>query len=218
MSKTFAFIINYNRLTLPKNMADYLADGTGVTPVIVDNNSDYPPLIEYYEKCPHIVERMNLNYGNCVLWTTGILDKYNIDGGFICTDPDLKIDHIPKDFLHVLQTGLDRWDWCDKCGFSLDIHDLPNRDFSNHVKSVEKGYWTNFLDKGYYAAPIDTTFALFRTRRHSFECIRADKPYCAKHMPWYWTKDNVPEDELYYINSISPDFNYWSKQLKDIVN
>jgi len=218
MSKIPVFIVNFNRLTLVKNMADYLADCDGVEPILIDNNSDYPPLLEYYESCPHKVDRMHLNYGNCVLWTSGILDAYDLHGNYILTDPDLDLSNIPKDFLQVLQTGLDKYSWADKCGFSLEINDLPNNSLTEEVLKWETGYWGNKLDNMYYKAAIDTTFSLFRTRMHSFECLRTERPYTARHMPWYWTKENIPDDERYYINSISPDFNHYSKRIKDIIN
>jgi hypothetical protein len=218
MDKTLVFIINFNRLTLPKNICEYLSDNdTQCEPIILDNNSDYPPLLEWYEGCPFKVERMHLNYGNCVLYTSGILEKYNIHGGYIYTDPDLDLSGIPKDFLHVLQTGLDRYSWADKCGFSLDINNLPDNELTQDVLKWETGYWSNKLDEMYFKAPIDTTFALFRTRMHSFECLRTDKPYCARHVPWHWTKTNIPDDERYYINSISSDFNHYSNQLKKLI-
>ena len=219
MSKVPAFIVNYNRLHLPIAMANYLADNdTGVDPIIIDNNSDYPPLLEYYKNCKHKVERMHLNYGNCALFTTGLLDKYNLKGNFILTDPDLDISSIPTDFLQVLQAGLDKYLWADKCGFSLEIKDLLNNELTEEVLKWEIGNWGNRLDNMYYKAAIDTTFALFRTRMHSFECLRTERPYTAKHMPWYWTKENIPEDERYYINSISANFNHYSSRIKNIIN
>jgi hypothetical protein len=44
-----ALIINYNRLTLPVTMADWLSK-RNIEPVIVDNNSDYPPLLHKIKK------------------------------------------------------------------------------------------------------------------------------------------------------------------------
>ncbi|KKK59817.1 hypothetical protein LCGC14_3030560, partial [marine sediment metagenome] len=87
------FIINYNRLTLPSKMADYLA-GCNVKVVIVDNNSDYPPLLEYYETTPHEVMRLDNNLGNVAVWYCGALDKYGVtpDQRYVITDPDLNID------------------------------------------------------------------------------------------------------------------------------
>ena len=218
MNKVPVFIVNYNRINYPKAMCEYLSDNdTGCEPIIIDNNSDYQPLLEWYDKCQFKIERMHTNYGNCVLWTSGILNKYNLQGNYILTDPDLDLSGIPKDFLHILQTGLDRYSWADKCGFSLRIDDLPDRPLSSDIKGIEIRYWDNKLDEMYIKAPIDTTFSLFRTRMHSFDCIRTNVPYCARHLNWYHTKENIPEDELYYLNSISTNFNHWSSQLKKIL-
>ena len=215
MSKTYAFIINYNRLTLPRKMADYLAGCDGnIIPVIIDNNSDYEPLLEYYKTCPHKVERFDRNMGNCVVWITDILDRYNLEGNFIVTDSDLQIDHISNDFLEFLQEGLKKYEWACKSGFGLEIKDLPNTKVANEAKGWERQNWYHRLDSNFFNAPIDTTFCLCRTRLHDFKAIRTDYPYVAKHMPWYWTKENIPDDEKYYFNSIGKDFNHYGKIIK----
>lgn len=216
MSKVKAFIVNYNRLDLPRNMADYLAECDGVEPIIIDNNSTYPALLEYYKNCPHEVVHMDKNYGNCVVWISGILDKYNLDGNFIVTDPDLDLSQIPKDFLHVLQTGLDKHQFACKAGFGLQINDLPDTEIATLARGWEQLNWTNKIDEQFFDAPIDTTFCLCRTRLHDFKSIRADYPYVARHMPWYYSKDNIPQDELYYFKSINQDYNYYSIKIKNL--
>ncbi len=218
---TFAFIINYNRLTLPSRMADYLASCDGVEPVIVDNNSDYPPLLEYYETTPHEVIRLNFNFGSVGVWhpAVSVLDDYDLHGGFIVTDPDLDISHIPKDWLQVLQEGLDRHQFACKSGFSLRIDDLPDTLVGNQARTHEAGYWNNKLDDKYYSAYIDTTFCLTRTRLHDFPAVRAAPPYCARHVMWYYTsKDDIPPDELYYIQSTkSRGSTYWTDRVAESV-
>jgi hypothetical protein len=198
-------------------MADFIADSPGVTPVIVDNCSTYPPLLEYYDKCPHKVIRLKANFGNCVIWhgpgnNQAILNEYGLDGHFIVTDPDLDLTGIPKDWLHELETGLDlfpdRW----KCGFSLRIDDVPAG--IDHRQGME---WTRPVHNGrFYLASIDTTFCLCRTRRHDFGGVRTGPPYMARHMPWYYQSvEELPDDELYYLKSITPGkWNCWSGILK----
>lgn len=219
MSDVIAFIINHNRLALPKRMADFIADSPGATPVIIDNNSTYPPLLEYYETCPHKVLRLDRNWGNCVVWAGppprgSILDHFGLDGHFIVTDPDLEIDHMPKDWLHELEVGLEydtprSW----KSGFGLRIDDLPPG--VEHRQTLE---WSRpVLDGRYYLSGIDTTFCLCRTRLHSFAAIRTGKmPYLARHAPWYYQRvEDLPPDELYYLKSITPGkWNWFSGELK----
>jgi len=219
MNTTYAFIINFNRLDLPRRMANFLADTPGVTPIILDNASTYPPLLEYYEKCPHKVIRFDRSWGNCVVWEGppprgSILDEFGLDGHFIVTDPDLEIDHMPKDWLNELEVGLeiDNPRAC-KSGFGLRIDDLPPG--VHHQQGME---WTRPIAGGrFYQSSIDTTFCLCRTRLHDFPAVRTGKmPYLARHVPWYYqTIEDLPPDELYYLKSIVPGrWNGFSGELK----
>lgn len=201
---TICFINNYERLTYPSAMADYLAS-CNMRVVIIDNNSTYPPLLEYYETCPHEVCRLGFNYGSAAPFhpAAGVFDKYDVHGGFVTTDPDLGIDHIPRDWLQILQEGLDKHPFACKSGFSLRIDDLPDTPVAKEAREREAGYWTHPLDGGrFYRAYIDTTFCLMRTRLHDFPSVRAAPPYVARHLPWYYTSvDQIPEDEMYYLKA-----------------
>ncbi len=216
---TLAFIINYQRLTLPAKMADYLAE-CGMRVVILDNDSDYPPLLEYYEETPHEVLKLGFNYGSAAPFhpAAGVIEKYNVTERFIVTDPDLKIDHIPRDWPQVLNEGLDKYDFACKAGFSLRINDLPNTEIGKQARKHEGGYWNLPLGDGrFYNAYIDTTFCLLRKNYHDFPAVRAAPPYDAIHVPWYYTSlDSVPEDELYYMRSPkSRGSTYWTGRIAD---
>ena len=101
-------IINYNRISLPVQLAHWCFNN-GLEPVIIDNNSDYIPLLEYYaQRCPFQVLRMEQNYGHQVVWTQNILQRLGIKDKYIVTDPDLDCSNIPGDFLEVLEEGLRR--------------------------------------------------------------------------------------------------------------
>lgn len=207
-----ALIINYNRLILPRKMADFLSD-CGVTPVIIDNGSTYPPLLEYYKTCKHETYLVNSNYGHNVIWELNLLGKLNISGDYIISDSDLDICDIPKDFLSVLYRGLDTHKEYEKCGFGLRISDLPNNHLRNFVIETEKGYWDRPLDDMYFDASVDTTFSLCRSRVKVFKSLRTNEPYCAKHVPWYYsTLNDMTEDEKYYFKSIKTS-TYYSKMI-----
>ena len=196
-----ALIIAYNRLVLPKNMADWLAL-RGVEPIFVDNHSDYPPLLEYYEHTPYQVLRMADNYGHLVVWTHGVLDTLKIEDNYIVTDPDLDLTGVPDDFLQVLEEGLRRYPQYDKCGLSLEIKDLPNQ----VTVDWETQFWCRPLDPQYFHADIDTTFALYKVRFNSLNAIRTNRPYTCRHIPWYYDLvDKLPDDELYYYRTQLPE-------------
>jgi hypothetical protein len=172
----------------------------GVEPVFIDNNSDYPPLLEYYERSSFQVVRMDKNYGYKVVWEQDVLKRLGITGNYIVTDPDLDLSGIPDDFLSVLEEGLRRYPQFDKCGFSLEINDLPHTEF-NPI-SYEKQFWQHPLDNMYFKAAIDTTFALYKSPFHSFNALRTNRPYTCRHRPWYYFDfEDMPEDEQYYFKT-----------------
>ncbi len=197
-------IINYNRLTLLKSTVNWCASH-GLEPVIIDNASNYPPLMAYYETCGHNVLRMSRNFGHRVAWDTGLISSLGLQRErYILTDPDLDYTGIPDDFLYVLNEGLDRHRGYAKCGFSLLLDDLPPTSEGNFIRKNEAGYWLAPVDDMYYAAGIDTTFALYREGniKHTYSAIRTNKPYTARHLPWYYDDFSVlPEDEQNYYKT-----------------
>jgi len=194
-----ALIIIYNRLNLPVKMADFLS-AHGIDPVFVDNNSDYMPLLSFYGTTAYEVIRMDQNYGYKVVWEQNVLEKLGITGNYIVTDPDLDLIGIPDDFLSVLEEGLRRYPEYDKCGFSLEINDLPKTPFCPLDWEIQ--FWQNAKDGRYFDAPIDTTFALYKVPFHSLKALRTNRPYTAKHLPWYYFDfKDMPADEQYYFKT-----------------
>lgn len=194
-------IINFNRLLLPVKLAEWVAQ-RGVEPVFIDNNSTYPPLLEYYQSCPFRVLRLVSNYGHTVLWQYPVLETLNIKERFIYTDPDLDLSGVPDDFLEVMNEGLNRYPNYSKCGLSLEINDLPDTEEGNFIRvGPEAPYWNRPLDDLYFHADTDTTFALYQypIGPYGHSAIRTNRPYTAKHIPWYYTKiEDLPDDEQYY--------------------
>lgn len=207
------FIINFNRLTLSKNLADWVAS-CGIDVFFIDNNSTYEPLLEYYESCPYEVIKLSGNHGHMVFWNTGLYEKYCKGERYILTDPDLDLSGIPKDFLHILEEGLDRYPEYPKCGFSLETLDLPDTEIGRSSKTYEQQYWNVPLDNMYYAAKIDTTFSLNKVSYHTYNAIRTNRPYTAKHVPWYYTSvDEMTDDEKNYFLTCSGT--HWAGVVRD---
>lgn len=200
-----AYIINYDRLTTTRRMVEYLSRVPGVKPVVIDNDSSYPPLLEWYATGPCEVVQLGRNVGHLAPWSEKIVDRF---GGqyYIVTDSDLIIDHIPRNFIGVLQRGLLQNRTIYKCGFGLEIKDLPDTGLARVARYWERSKWRNKRGPGYFFAPTDSTFALYSKERKAqhpspsfFWAYRTDYPYVAKHAPWYITKETVSEEELYIM-------------------
>ena len=211
-----ALIINFNRLTLTINTADWCASH-GIEPIIIDNASDYVPLLDYYNHTPYQVLRLSKNYGHKVLWDYPVLQKLGIKERFIYTDPDLDYTGIPDDFLEVLNKGLDKYP-VSKCGFSLEINDLPNDEEGNFIRNVpEAPYWKKPLDDLYFEADTDTTFALYRypLKEFGYSAVRTNRPYTCRHVPWYYRDYSaLPEDERYYYQTAQTEVSSAIKRLR----
>lgn len=68
------FIINRNRLSAMRKLIDWLGQAGMRKIVIMDNQSNYPPLLGYYKALPPGVKLMLLhqNHGPHVLWQQGV--------------------------------------------------------------------------------------------------------------------------------------------------
>lgn len=209
----------YNRLTIPKKLAEFLAD-TGCEPILLDNTSTYPPLLDWYKVCPFKVHTFNQRYGERVFWDSGLFNEYN-DEYYVVTDHDLDISHIPADYITKLIDGLTNQN-ITKCGLSLDIDDLPDNDYAKDVVGCESKYWNEKDFLGNYIAGVDTTFAMYDRKRQItgwdygdkfYYATRLPKPYSAKHMPWYLIENslNIDEEERYYHTGCN---NFWSTVYK----
>lgn len=213
-NKIKCFIVNYNRLILTKNMADYLHNA-GVDVYIIDNDSTYEPLLKYYETTSYNVIRMNSNYGFDVFWKQDIYNKLKIEGRYLLTDPDLDLSELPKDFLEIFENGLNKYPQFDKCGVSLKIDDLPDTQINRDIIEWETKNWKNPLDDLYLKAEVDTTLALYKVNKHNYNAIRTNLPYCVRHLPWYYPNEyeKLPEDEKFYFKNLKRLYTFWSDKL-----
>ena len=202
-------INNFNRLTYPLQLLEFL-EHCGFTNIIVlDNNSTYPPLLEFYETTRYKVIREKKNHGHLALWRSGLYHRYKWNY-FVYTDPDVvPINECPENFIEYFKSILDEYYSRDKVGFGIRIDDLP--DSFTHKEEIvrfEKRYWGKEVKPGIYDAPIDTTFALYKPfsnlkaeETYTLPAFRFGFPYLIKHLPWYIDSKNLSAEENYYLQT-----------------
>jgi len=210
LSKIPAFIIMFNRLTWPKQMAEFLSD-TGCEVFLVDNGSTYPDLLEWYKNCPYKIYKLNANFGHHVIWTCRIIENnHPNEAHYIATDHDLDLSNVPKDYLDLLLKEVELYDDIFKAGLSLEIKDLPKNEFTDKIINFENHFWdTPRGNNGFYAAEIDTTLALYKSRKsydrdNFYKAVRSPRPYTARHLPWYMS-DQLVNEEYFYRKNINAD-------------
>ena len=188
---------------------------------IIDNNSDYKPLLDFYTKCTHKVIRMKKNYGHTVFYDSRRFLFKRLFNFYILSDPDLApIEGCPNDFSEQFLNIMADYPEYYKVGFSLMIDDLP--DNYKGTISWEAQFWKYPLESSkypcaIYQAAIDTTFALnspsiYHTRQDLLKAIRTGKPYQLRHLPWYVTSLN--NEEANYVNTARPDISSWGRAIR----
>ena len=179
---------------------------------IIDNDSSYPPLLDYYRHCPHRVIKLGGNFGHLAPWTQGIVQDLAQDQYYVVTDPDIvPVEYCPADALARFQEILARYPDRSKVGFGLKIDDLPTHyKFAEAVKAWEGRFWEQSLEPGLYDATIDTSFALYRPNSpHNLNGLRTGEPYVARHTPWYVDTRHPNVEDKYYRDHLDPGINHW---------
>jgi hypothetical protein len=214
--KITVYINNFNLLEWTKALHQNILQLDNLAELyIIDNNSDYQPLLEWYETQDNII-RLDRNVGHKAPWSENIVQTCKTDW-YVVTDPDLDISGVPGDVFSKLIWGINKFNTY-KAGLSLEIQNLPDNPLTREfVLAWESKYWEKKVD-GFYMSPVDTTFALYRKKALKQYCIgeidgiRSDRPYTAKHLPFYISKENAPEDFINYLrtcnNSASGSYLY----------
>ena len=214
-----AFIIVRDRYTWLMELLGWL-EKFGVEEVyLMDNDSQYPPLLEYLASTKHTVLHNTANGGHIVGWHSGWLKRFAAGRRFILSDPDIvPVQDCPLDALELMNDLLDYDPRFRKAGFSLKLDDIPDHyGRKQEVLNHEGQFWNpaNLIDRGAYNSPIDTTFALHQpwgADNHSIDpAWRTAPPYEARHMAWYVDTNNLTEEEQFYRSRASAGITTWSR-------
>ena len=216
-------INNYNRLSYLLSLINSLEIRGYKNIYIIDNDSTYPPLLEFYDKCKYKVFRLNKNIGFCSIWKTNIYSRFK-HSYYVYTDSDMEIHKdCPDDFMEYFIKILNKYPLCQKVGFGIKIDDIPDcYKMKDEVIEHEKKFWIKKLDDNLFDATIDTTFALYRPYSKGPANvlrlnIRTGFPYLIKHLPWYVDSTNLSAEEKYYINNTRKS-TFWTIRSKDLQN
>ena len=207
-------IVNRNRFEYLERQIACFRDRGFTNLIILDNDSSYPPLLEYYKNCPAEVVRFKENFGHLVLWRSGFFRRFR-HRCFVYTDSDIVLTpDCPDDFMAHLHRLLKKHSWADKVGLGLVTADLPeNYEHREKVISHETKAIIRPIGDGANQAWLDTTFALYAPNiPHSVgpNSIRTGAPYQAIHLPWYRNRAEFTEEDHFYHSSCRPDCGHWT--------
>lgn len=211
------FIISFNNLSYVKQIITSLEKFDLTNIHIVDNNSDYPPLLDFLKQTKYQVHMMKINWGHKVIWDSHCFDEIIYNSPYVVSDPDIELSsNLPLNFMEILLNILNQFDLVTKIGFALKIDDLADFLNSNKVKTWESQFWQYRIpDNKYelYKADVDTTFALYRpgnlSENNFYTAIRIAGEFSARHLPWYMRS----EEQDYYEKTSSSKSASWSKDV-----
>lgn len=217
-----AVIVGYNQLSYIKRMVAQLEKYVEHI-IIVDNNSTYQPLLEYYEHdYKHTLLRQKINPGSSALQTSKQVQELTGDI-YLITDPDILLNpNLPDNFIEILLEISEHFQ-AYSVGFALDIwrddirqdHQITVYGKNYTIVEWEQQFWKARIPyKAYelYAAQIDTTFSIKNRKyfRKRGGCIRIAGNFTATHMPWLTNyKQTIDKDELEYYMTLSSRTNWF---------
>jgi hypothetical protein len=211
-------INNRNRLTYLLQLINWLEKNGYTNIYILDNDSTYPPLLDYYKETTHKVLYLKENIGHLALWKSKIIKQFEKDY-YVYTDPDVvPSENCPDDIIAFFMKQLNKYKHIEKIGFGLLIDDLPNS-YSDKAKVIdwEKQFWTKEIEKDIFDAQVDTTFALYRPYTNGEKWVqkayRTGGKYVARHLPWYENTENPTEENSYYKEHIRQGASHWINKL-----
>lgn len=217
-------INNFNRLALLHQQIDWLLSlDEAVSIIIVDNQSTYPPLLDYYKNLNHPkVQVVLLGFNS---WRKGVeyIGRKKLPGfdKYIITDSDLlPFEDTPNDLIGHLSELMDRYPDYNHIGTSLAIDDLPDHyPMKSTVIKYESQFWPPIaqeLNNEIYVGKIDTTFAMYRSTSAVLPtgpALRTKSPYTLKHIDWYLNPAEHSDEYENYLRSCK-SFATWAHESK----
>lgn len=207
-------INNRNRLTYLLELIAWLEKAGMKNIIILDNDSTYPPLLDFYSKTNYRVIKLGANVGHLALWKSDfykeIAHRY-----YIYTDPDVvPVEDCPLDVAEFMLKQLDKYGSIEKIGIGLKIDDLPDHyEGKKRVLEWEGKYWTKKVADSVFDAEVDTTFALYRPFTNGVKWVapayRTGPPYVARHLPWYENSDDPGEENIFYAKNVRQGASHW---------
>lgn len=215
--KDIPFIIpNFQQLTYLRNLINQIQwYYPGNTINVIDNGSDYQPLLDYYQDNVGTY-RLNIfqyDENDFVGNLSSYIQQYNPEF-YVITDPDLSIHPATQpNFLEIFKAAIDNYGF-HHAGFGLITEDIPAwNPKAGWIQGDEKALLNNPVSIEHegnkyagFRAPIDTCFALYKRDNGGWQAPMSGENwgnslrlFSAFHLPFYLDAKRLnPEMQHYY--------------------
>lgn len=204
-------LVSYNNGVYVQHMTHQLR-ALGLRPVVLDNASTDGQTKDVLDRLSRSgdaqVVYLGHNFGHKVAFLPPFYDV--LPDVFACSDPDLLLNEdMPQDFLRQLHEVAQRYR-VFKAGLALDLPDgleVIDAAYAKHkckpfpfrrgysVREWEARFWRKPLEHPaleVYAAPVDTTMAVYDKRLYDgdfFDAVRVAGAFRCLHLPWHPSVD-----------------------------
>lgn len=212
------FIICRDRVNNLRKLVKWLEKTNQAEIILVDNDSRYPPLLEYLNTSPHLVYWLKSNHSKWAPWKEDLINKHPSDYFVVC-DPDvLPVKKCPLDAIEYFIQALKDHPNHLGVGPALEIKNLPNHYAAKQdLIKWENRYWEKPVDDGkFFEAVIDSAFITLREGSQldaEKPSLRANYPYVFRHETWYMDTHNPSEEDFFYISRCDPNRAHWVREI-----
>ena len=228
------FVNSFNQLLYLTDTIDWLLRHGFTNLTIIDQASDYAPLLAYLGEVSGRgvkLVRLATNVGARLALAEAAVLTHLVP--HIFTDPDLLLPETPDPLFVTRMLGLSMRFRAQKVGLALRIDDQhlfkPSRisvdgQAPQTILEIEGRFWEKRLAADVYRANVDTTFYLCNPqapdtfdnsmrrlfgKHRKLRCIRVAGPgFLAKHRPWY-VDDGWPEPEKVHYQQTAKAWTNW---------
>ena len=226
MKSTPIVILNRDRLYPLIEQVNVLKSKGYNNITIIDNQSTYKPLLDWYVQSNLDVFHNTLTENTVHAFRDLVLMQHPkftdiTSNWYVFNDSDIiPLETVPDNFIEDLISYSKKYSK-SKVGMSIKIDDIDlSYPLNAWVHSYESNYWTNAIKDGeieLYPHPIDTTFAVHSPGQlptWSANTLRVGVPYIVKHAPFYYDPNNLPEDEKHYLTHMNKQSSNWSSKVE----
>jgi FkbM family methyltransferase len=219
------FVNSYNQLTYLRDTVDWFAKHGFGNVTVLDNKSNYPPLLDYFQSdefgAKARLRALGENLGPRKALTLAAQDPA-VDRGFIFTDPDLHLPDAPAPDMVKEMHRIGTQHQFAKVGLALsvdpEINDLDLVTYNTRtVGQIELKYWRDEVADQVFRATTDTTFFLYvpqeggakrfldlGEKQPRIPSVRMGRPeFVAIHRPWMRNDTVDASETAYYFGSVS---------------
>jgi len=175
---------------------------------IIDNNSTYPPLLEWYSLIKNDVKiiRNGANLGPWTFFYSGHFSQVDSEV-YVYSDADLELNpKMPYNWQEILLDNLNRYE--RKASLALRLDDVPDSyEFKEQIKDHQSICWYPTDEANVFRAITDMTFSMDKkSNGYRYESVRLSGDLACRHIPWYIDLSNMDEEEIFYLTHIDPKY------------